>query len=472
MKNLLEDESGRQSPKSGQEVAKKPATATTHGSTARLKRRIQKNTRTYHGKTAASQYLIRIQCRCHREWFELGPDLDVAAKLAREIEQHVRLHGWDATRKKYKPAFAAEHSDLTVGRFIELVAQHGQLDPSTTYMYASRFRRIVGGIRRIKFGGADKFTGGPNPSKWRLAVDSSVLNTITPEQITAWRDAYVNRHPAGTVERTHAEHTANGILRNARALFAKRVMGRVLSKCSSLVLPSPLPLEGVEFIPEHESDYFYTSEVDAKRLIEDAFRELSGNQLVTFVLAISAGLRRNEIDKLPWAHVDLPAGIVTVAPTQHGRLKSDSSVGKIQLEHRFAEVLRKHASESRGEFVLASVVAPRIGGLQRHYRCQKDFTALCRWLKSKGITRSTARIHTLRKEFGSHLAQRRGIFAASTGLRHSTIGVTRKYYVSSKIEPTSFFSVEPTVAKTPDTAQLIDLLKKALDQGTTKIPAA
>lgn len=466
MKKCIVIESSQQSKKNGQEVAKNSsAAATTRGSTAKLKRRIQQNTQTYYGKVTASQYLIRIQRRRRREWFELGPDLDTAVKLAREIDQHIRLHGWDASRKKYKPTFATERSDLTVGRFIELVSQHGQLDPSTADTYAARFRRVVSGIRRIKFGGSDKFSGGPIPSKWRLAVDSTLLNAITPEQVSAWRDAYVDRHPVGTAERTHTEHTVNGILRNARALFAKRVLRRVLSKYSNLALPSPLPFDGVEFIPERESDYFYTSEVNAKQLIEDAFKELSGNQLVIFVLAIGAGLRRNEIDKLPWAHVDLPTGTITVAPTKYGRLKSDSSAGKIQLEPRFAEVLRKHAMHSCGEFVLPSPIAPRVGSLQRHYRCQRDFTTLCRWLKTKGITRSTSCIHTLRKEFGSHLAQRRGIFAASAGLRHSTIGVTRKYYVSSRIEPTSFFGTEPAAAAlAPDAAQLVELLRKALEQ--------
>ena len=83
MEILIENEDGSQSEKSGQEVAKnQSASATTHGSTARLKRRIKKNTRTYYGKAAPSQYLIRIQRRRHREWFELGPDLDSAAKMS------------------------------------------------------------------------------------------------------------------------------------------------------------------------------------------------------------------------------------------------------------------------------------------------------------------------------------------------------------------------------------------------------
>jgi integrase len=273
------------------------------------------------------------------------------------------------------------------------------------------------------------------------------------------------------VERTHAEHSVNGILRSARLLFGKRVLRRVLAQRPNLVLPSSLPFAGVEFIPERESDFFYTSEVDARQLIDDALRELSGNQLIIFVLAIGAGLRRNEIDKLPWAHVDLPTGVVTFAPTKYGRLKSDSSVGKIQLEPRFADLLRKHAVESRGEFVLPLPIAPKMDVNQhRSYRCDKDFTALCAWLGTKGMTRSRSRIHTLRKEFGSHLAQRRGIFVASAGLRHSTIGVTRKYYVSSKTEPTAFFAVDEPV--TLAAADLVALLQRALAQGAIQISTA
>ena len=470
MKNSLETENTQQGLKSGQEVGKNSSPAvSTHGSFAKLKQRIQRNTHKYYGKDAAPQYLIRVQCRKRREWFELGPELDAAAKLAREIDQHLRLHGWDATRTKFKPAFASELSELTVGAYIDLVAQHGQLVPSTLYGYAALFRRIVAGIRGINFAGRDKFDGRSSRSKWRIAVEKVLLNTITPARVVEWRDRYIAKHPAGTPERIATEHTANSFVRGGRSLFARRLLKRILAKCPNLAMPSPLPFEGVEFLPERESDFFYTSQVDAKQLIEDAFKELSGNRLVIFVLAIGAGMRRNEIDKLPWAHVDLSSGVITVAPTKYHRLKSDSSVGKIQLEPRFAEVLRQHAIENRGEFVLPSHIQPKADAVRRYYRCVKDYRALCAWLKSKGITHSTSRIHTLRKEFGSHLAQRRGIFAASAGLRHSTIGVTRKYYVSSKIEPTSFFVTDtPDI---PDGAHLVELLQKALAKGVIQIPS-
>ena len=299
MKNSLEIENAQQSQKSGHEVVMDSAVpASTHGSLARLKQRIQRNTRKYYGERAARQYLIQLQCRRRREWFELGADLDAAAKKAREIDQHLHLHGWGDTRMKFKPAFESELSDLTVGTYIDLVSQHGQLVPSTFYSYASRFRRIVSMIRGVNFAGRDKFDGRSNRSKWNMAVNKVPLSVIKPQDIMEWRDSYVARQPVGSPARTAGEHTANSSIRCGRSLFAKRVLRRVLAKCPNLALPSPLPFEGVELLSERESDFFYSSEVNAKQLIEDAFKELSGSQLVIFVLAIGAGMRRNEIDKL------------------------------------------------------------------------------------------------------------------------------------------------------------------------------
>lgn len=472
MENALELKNGHQSRKSGQNVAKTSGgAATTHGNAAKLRRRIQRNTETYYGKGSVSQYVVRLQRRGRREWFELGSELDVAIRRAREIDHYLQLHGWESTRQRFKPGFEAEKSDVTVGRYLELVAQQGQLYPHTFYEYAASFRQIAGTIRGLKFTGSDKYSGRATPSKWRQLVDVIPLNILTPAKVMEWRDGYVGGHAVGSAARTKREHSANSCLRNGRALFAKRLLKRLRLKCPNLVLPSPMPFEGVELFPERESDFFYTSEVDVKKLIEAAFKELSGNQLVIFILALGAGLRRNEIDKLLMAHLDLKTGVVTIAPTAYNRLKSDSSVGKIQLEPRFVEKLREVLTAHEGEFVLTSENAPRMTGLQ-HYRCKKDFAALNAWLKSKGMTRATNRVHTLRKEFGSHLAQRRGIFAASAGLRHSTIGITRKFYVASEIEPTAFCAPDTDgVSGTSDAMQLLEQLKKALEQSKSK-PAA
>ena len=54
-----------------------------------------------------------------------------------------------------------------------------------------------------------------------------------------------------------------------------------------------------------------------------------------------------------------------------------------------------------------------------------------RWLRSKGVATKTP-FHTLRKEFGSLLNQRHGVFVASVGLRHASVEVTTMHYTDTR----------------------------------------
>jgi hypothetical protein len=61
-------------------------------------------------------------------------------------------------------------------------------------------------------------------------------------------------------------------------------------------------------------------------------------------------------------------------------------------------------------------------------------------------------LHTLRKEFGSFIARKFGIFAASEALRHGDIRLTRDYYLASDNRATfgpSAFLNTGTTADTP-----------------------
>jgi hypothetical protein len=51
--------------------------------------------------------------------------------------------------------------------------------------------------------------------------------------------------------------------------------------------------------------------------------ELGQEELKVFLLAATAGLRRNEIDKLPWTALDWDRGTLRVEVTEHfdGNLK-------------------------------------------------------------------------------------------------------------------------------------------------------
>ena len=69
-----------------------------------------------------------------------------------------------------------------------------------------------------------------------------------------------------------------------------------------------------------------------------------------------------------------------------------------------------------------------------HYRCAPTFDKLIAWLRSKGVTGEKP-LHTLRKEFGSLIAQKFGIFAAQQMLGHSDITTTSQHYIEVKEKP-------------------------------------
>jgi hypothetical protein len=76
-------------------------------------------------------------------------------------------------------------------------------------------------------------------------------------------------------------------------------------------------------------------------------------------------------------------------------------------------------------------VAPRPGVNWHHYRCACTFRRLNGWLRAKGVDTPNP-IHTLRKEFGTLICQRFGIFAAAEALRHSDIRLTRAHYAERR----------------------------------------
>lgn len=470
--------------KSGQKVANNSGGLSTASGLQALKRRVRADTLRYFKRAEVPHYLIRLKCADERGHFALSADLDEAAKKARELKLHLSLHGWEKTVEAFPPLGHKKPTTVTVGEFLELVKQHGQIDPKTYYSYSIKFRQVVGGVVGFRHKGGEKNRGRRGISAWRIAVDAVPMAKITPTKVELWRSEYLaHRVSAAKAEekaggnenssvqsvRKCAEHTVNSVVRGARSLFAAHTLKRVRNCVPSLRLPAPLPFEGVDLLEEHDADFFYISEIDAGVLVRKALAELTGDVLVIFVLAIGSGLRRSEIDNLKWAHVDLERGTILVAPTVTSDLKSDSSLGEVHVEPKLLEILRAHAKTAKGDYVLRSDVRPRGVASYSFYRCAKEFTRLCEWLAAQGIRRERKKLHALRKEFGSNITQAQGIHAACASLRHSSIALTAKYYAKRKGVPTSFFAeVGSATSKTKekDADAIVDaLLKRMVEQG-------
>ena len=94
-------------------------------------------------------------------------------------------------------------------------------------------------------------------------------------------------------------------------------------------------------------------------------------------------------------------------------------------------------SQATGGFVIESLRRPKTVSYQ-WYRCESVFIYLLGWLRGKGV-QGNKPFHALRKLYGSVLAERFGIHAASSGLRHADIRTTAEFYADRTVKQTAGF---------------------------------
>jgi integrase len=348
-----------------------------------------------------------------------------AAAVAKTIFMELRTLGWDATLKKRKPELPSRCA-TTVGEFLDAIRKTYSGQERTISDYCRNFRRLAADIFKIerdekKF---DYFNGGR--LKWIEKVNKIRLAEMTPELIQAWRVAYVGKGDDDLQKRRSAQASANSILRQCRSLF-----GRKRLELISFDPPIDSPFRKIRLDPE--GDMRYRSAVDVTRLMREALQELGDKpqMLKAFLLSICAGLRRNELDKLEWSAFNWKLGTIHIGPTRYLHVKSQKSIGDVDLDPEISALFRGYYARRQSDFVLESEIEPRPRAGYSHYRAANVFGALTTWLREKGI-RSRTPIHTLRKEFGSMIAQQYGIHAASAALRHADIGITSRHYVGKK----------------------------------------
>ena len=71
-----------------------------------------------------------------------------------------------------------------------------------------------------------------------------------------------------------------------------------------------------------------------------------------------------------------------------------------------------------------------------HYRACRAHDELIQWLHSKGITARNP-LHSLRKEFGSIVCHKAGVYVPSRLLRHASITMTASVYTDDRGRVTS-----------------------------------
>ena len=454
MSSLEQNKTGLNT-KSVQEMSKHGLSTRNHGKTdvRYWRKAVFQPSYTRNGvRRELDHYAVKLQFARRRETIPLETaNREIAAQKARETYLYLQSHGWDETLLKFKPKSRwLSGAATTVGEFLEQVHSVWSGKAKTLGDYIRAFRTIVSDVFKID-GGTSKFdyrSGGRE--SWLQKVDRIRLRDITPDKIQKWKVEFLRRAGNNPARRRSASVSVNSLLRQAKSLFAPGILKFVKVDISFS------PFEGVQFEPKQSMRY--QSSFDIERLIRAAQEELPRDQFKIFLLAIMAGLRRNEIDKLEWTAFDWKRGIISIRATSYFSPKSEDSTGDVEVDSEVMELFRGYRAGATGDFVIESRVSPRPSAAYSHYRCQREFEVLNRWLQAHGVQAKQS-LHTLRKEFGSQICAKHGIYAASHALRHADIAITSQHYLDKRqrataglgaflVKPKNVVSIEGHKSKT------------------------
>ena len=235
-------------------------------------------------------------------------------------------------------------------------AQDRDDDPRASSTQSERTRRsaedarsVARSLRRI----ASDITGRKDGSRdaWNVKLEA-----LTSEKIEAWRMKFIRTsdEPAQREERARVREQLHPA--GARALQRRDALARSRRRRDS----EPAPFAGIKVEATRVARYRAT--FDFAALIESARSELAERepeQFKIFLLAAMVGLRRNEIDKLPWSVFRFDEGLIRIEATEHFRAKSHSSEGDVLVDPELIEIFRGFHARRKGDFVIESDSDPR-----------------------------------------------------------------------------------------------------------------
>ena len=375
-------------------------------------------------------YSMQIQFKGRRMAFSLGTgNRDAAARRAAAIYGDLLALGVERTLARHRAQRSERPTTLaSIGEWIEAAQKVFDGKPASFVGYARALRLIAAEINRVKKTTSRFGRGGGD---YRRNADSLPLSILTPEAIQRWRIAYVQTRGGGNPAKQRAARiTCNSLVRLARSLFSARIRKFI----PGLILPEPLPFAGVEFYPRESMRY--QSKIDPAALLKAAQDRLAlanSEAFKALILALAAGLRRGEIDRLLWRQIDFRTGVIRVEATEVADLKSEDSAGEVAIDATLCGLLQGFKAKARSQFVIEGPEEEKaISRAWGHaYRCTQTFDFLSAWLREQGVDGNKP-LHTLRKEAGAMVATRQGIYAASRFLRHSDIQVTAMHYADHK----------------------------------------
>lgn len=263
----------------------------------------------------------------------------------------------------------------------------------------------------------DEITKKQNVSSLRLMMKESRLSDHNYiDQLT--KDVGLNWQKA-----THKNpQTSNSVLRKAKSVFSKRALFTYQTEIPLQLIQNFLNVPSLrepERLPELPSEDAVTKARDGIQKGSDLYN--------AFLLAAYAGLRSAEIQAARWDWLDGDILFVGGKPEQF-----TTKSGKWRTVRLSADVLSLlHKNESL--FICGDGAS------------QLVLRGLPVVLRAYGFT-SRNPVHSLRRWYGSHIAQQHGLWAAKNSLGHSSQAVTEQFYARQlQVTPGLSYTVQTGV---------------------------
>lgn len=373
----------------------------------------------------SANYSLQVQFKGQRMALSTGTgNREAAARIAAGIYNDLLTLGIEGALAKHRPTKGEDVS--TLGAWIESARRVFDKSPTTFDAYARAARHIAASILQVE---RDKKRFGRKGGTFRQQADMTPVSLFTARAVQEWMIRYVKERGANNPARQRAARiSCNSCLRMARSLFQEDI-----AKHLPPLEMEERPFEKVDFYPRESMKYH--SKIDPSILLGKARADIAEANPEAFkilLLALGAGLRRGEIDRLLWRQIDLDGGEIHVEVTEAGGLKSADSTAKVAIDETFRGLLRGFKAKADSQYVIAGGAGE--GGSRawgQRYRCQDTFDSLLAWLRKNGVEDRRA-LHTLRKEAGAIIATKSGIYSASRFLRHSDIKTTAQHYADNK----------------------------------------
>ena len=325
------------------------------------------------------------------------------------------------TRRKPTPPPPAS---ATVGDVIRVIEERGNhLRQSTKLRIYSALRVIAASAAGV----AKHDLRATNAAKSvrRDAIERIDLATVTPDLVRRWQREFIAVEGDDDLRQATKKRSADGTLSAFSRAWTEALS--VHYRDAGLVMP-PNPSKGVKRfrLPTPR----YKSDVDVAALVRDARSQLSFDGYRTIILAVQFGLRRAEIDRLRWSHIDLVAGRISVESTEAGATKTGASSRMLAVAPGMIDVLAEWRAGVADGFVIAPMATMRPKRWSG-YRADVVFDKVLKWLRGRGWD-AFHPIHKNRKEFGSMINMNFGFFETAEALGHRDVRVTATTYVSAK----------------------------------------